>query len=113
MGLQPTMTFDLGSPVGDVAWEPGSATTFAAVTEEGRVVVYDLAIDKRQPLCEQRIVSKGQLTHLAFNSVHPVMLVGDDRHVLCCFPCFAFLIVFFWEEKGFCWKGSGFLILLF
>ena len=77
------MTFDLGSPVGDVAWAPGSATTFGAVTEEGHVVVYDLAIDKRQPLCEQRIVRKGQLTHLAFNSVHPVLLVGDDR---CCLP---------------------------
>lgn len=73
------MAFDLGSPVGDAAWLPGSATIFGAVTDEGRVVVYDLAQDKRQPLCQQRVIKKGQLTRLAFNPIHPILLVGDSR----------------------------------
>ena len=30
-------TFDLGSPVGDVAWAPYSSTVFAAVTADGKV----------------------------------------------------------------------------
>ena len=34
---QPVMTFDLDSPVGDVAWAPYSATVFAAVTDDGKV----------------------------------------------------------------------------
>ena len=31
------MTFDLGCPVGDVAWAPYSATVFAAAGEDGKV----------------------------------------------------------------------------
>ena len=31
------MTFDLGCPVGDVAWAPHSATVFAAAGEDGKV----------------------------------------------------------------------------
>jgi dynein intermediate chain 1 len=31
------MTFDLNSPVGDVAWSPYSSTVFAAITAEGKV----------------------------------------------------------------------------
>ena len=30
-------TFDLDSPVGDVAWAPYSSTVFAAVTADGKV----------------------------------------------------------------------------
>lgn len=33
----PVISFDLGSPVGDVAWAPYSATVFAAVTDDGKV----------------------------------------------------------------------------
>ena len=36
--MQPVLVFDLGSPVGDVAWSPHAATTFAAATEEGKVL---------------------------------------------------------------------------
>ena len=34
---EPMFTFDLNSPVGDVAWAPYSATVFAAVTADGKV----------------------------------------------------------------------------
>lgn len=74
-------TFDLGSAVGDVAWAPFSSTVFAAVTAEGKVVIFDLSINKYEPICDQTVVQKGKtkLTHVAFNHIHPILIVGDDR----------------------------------
>ena len=46
-------TFDLGNSVGDVVWSPYSATVFAAVTDDGRVHVFDLSQNKYEPLCQQ------------------------------------------------------------
>src|SRR3989338_8031377 len=74
----PLMSFDLGSAVGDVCWAPYSSTTFAAVTAEGKVLVYDLNINKHDPMCEQLVVKKAKLTHICFNPNEPVALVGDD-----------------------------------
>lgn len=34
---KPLMTFDLNSPVGDVAWAPYSSSVFAATTADGKV----------------------------------------------------------------------------
>ncbi|GMH42343.1 hypothetical protein BSKO_10262 [Bryopsis sp. KO-2023] len=76
---KPIMTFDLNSPVGDVAWAPYSSTVFAAVTDEGKVHVYDLAQNKHEAMCEQLIVRKAKLTKLVFNPKFPILLVGDDR----------------------------------
>ncbi|XP_074651802.1 dynein intermediate chain 2, ciliary-like [Tubulanus polymorphus] len=81
----PLFTFDLNSSVGDVAWSPYSSTVFAAVTADGKVFVYDLSVNKYEPICEQAVVQKKKtkLTHLAFNPTHPILIVGDDRgHVL-------------------------------
>eukprot|EP00937_MAST-01D_sp_MAST-1D-sp2_P007614 g7614.t1 len=75
----PIMSFDLGNAVGDVSWAPYSSTVFAAVTSDGKVHVYDLAINKHEPLCEQKVVKRAKLTHVAFNNRDPVLLVGDDR----------------------------------
>ena len=76
---RPAMSFDLNSAVGDVAWSPTSDATFAAVTSDGKVHVYDLHENKHEPMCEQKIVRKAKLTKIAFNPTHPVILVGDDR----------------------------------
>lgn len=76
---QPVFSFDLGSPVGDVAWAPFSACVFAAVTTNGQIYVFDLAQNKHEPLCVQDVVRKGHLTHIAFNSKLPLLIVGDDR----------------------------------
>jgi dynein intermediate chain 1 len=43
------------------------------------VHVFDLAENKNEPLCEQKVVKRAKLTHLAFNSQDPIILVGDDR----------------------------------
>ena len=76
---KPLMTFDLGSSVGDVAWAPYSSTTFAAVTDDGKVHVFDISIVKHDSLCHQPVIKKAKLTHVAFNPVEKVILVSDDK----------------------------------
>ena len=43
--------------------------------------VYDLNVNKYEPICDQSIVQKKKtkLTHIAFNPTHPIIVVGDDR----------------------------------
>jgi len=78
---EPIFTFDLGSAVGDVAWAPYSSTVFAAVTSDGKIVVYDLFVNKYEPICQQMIFQKGKtkLTHISFNPVYPIAVLGDDK----------------------------------
>ena len=80
---EPVFTFDLNSAVGDVAWAPYSSTIFAAVTADGKVHVFDLNINKYEAICDQVVTrkKKTKLTHIAFNSRHPIIIVGDDRCV--------------------------------
>ncbi|XP_040276070.1 dynein intermediate chain 1, axonemal [Bufo bufo] len=83
---KPMFVFDLNSAVGDVAWAPYSSTVFAAVTTDGKVHVFDLSVNKYEALCQQAVVAKKKtkLTHIEFNPVYPVIIVGDDRgHVIC------------------------------
>ena len=75
----PIMSFDLGNAVGDVFWSPYSSTVFAAVTSDGKVHVFDLAENKHEPLCEQKVVKRAKLTHVCFNQRDPIIIVGDDR----------------------------------
>merc|ERR1719506_1014686 len=75
----PITSFDLGNAVGDVAWSPYSSTVFAAVTSDGKVHVFDLAENKHEPLCEQKVVKRAKLTHVSFNRKDPIIVVGDDR----------------------------------
>ncbi|CAE7308809.1 unnamed protein product [Symbiodinium microadriaticum] len=75
----PILSFDLGNAVGDVAWAPYSSTVFAAVTSDGKVHVFDLAENKHEPLCEQKVVKRAKLTHVFFNQSDPILIVGDDR----------------------------------
>jgi dynein intermediate chain 1 len=76
---QPILSFDLGNAVGDVAWAPYSSTVFAAVTSDGKVHIFDLAENKHEPICEQKVVKRAKLTHVAFNQSDPIIIVGDDR----------------------------------
>ena len=56
------------------------------MTVDGKVHIYDLSIDKYNPICVQPIVhrKKARLNHLAFNPSHPVILVGDSCGVTHC-----------------------------
>jgi len=78
---KPLFSFDLNNSVGDVAWAPYSSTVFAAVTSDGKAFVYDLNVNKYEPLCEQMVAQKKKtkLTHVEFNPTFPIVIVGDDR----------------------------------
>lgn len=73
------LNFDLGSAVGDVCWSPYSSTVFAAVTTDGKVHLFDLSKNKREPLCAQRVVKRAGLTNASFNTDDFILIVGDDR----------------------------------
>ncbi|KAG7208577.1 hypothetical protein KM043_014788 [Ampulex compressa] len=79
--LDPLFMFDLGVPIGDVQWAPYSSTVFACVSNDGKVTVFDLNVNKYRPICSQPVVSKkkNKLTRLAFNNVLPFIVVGDDK----------------------------------
>ncbi|KAM5258219.1 dynein axonemal intermediate chain 1 isoform 4-T4 [Hipposideros larvatus] len=82
----PMFIYDLNSAVGDVAWAPYSSTVFAAVTTNGKTHVFDLSINKYEAICSQPVVArkKNKITHVQFNPIHPIIIVGDDRgHVTC------------------------------
>ena len=51
----------------------------AAVTNDGKVHVFDLAENKHEPMCDQKVVRKSKLTHVRFNQRQPLLLIGDDR----------------------------------
>ncbi|KAH7825512.1 dynein intermediate chain IC78 [Monocercomonoides exilis] len=76
---EPQLTFSLGASVGDVAWAPFSSTIFAACTSEGKVFVYDLNVNRQEPLCEQLVVKNVKLTKIAFSRFDPVLIVGDEK----------------------------------
>merc|ERR1712216_720389 len=65
--------------VGDICWSPCSSTVFAAVTSDGKVHVFDLKVNKHEPLCEQKVVKRSKLTKVQFNEHDPIVLVGDER----------------------------------
>lgn len=44
-----------------------------------QVHVFDISQNSIEALCEQRVVTQGRLTKIAFNPQHPILLVGDDR----------------------------------
>jgi len=75
----PVMSFDLGQAIGDVSWAPFSSTVFAAITSDGVVHVYDLHVNRNETICHQKVVKRAKLTHIAFNNVDPIIIVGDER----------------------------------
>ena len=79
---QPVLSFDLGAPVGDVAWAPFSSTVFAAAADNGKVHVFDLSQNHCGAVCVQRVARKARLTRLVFNAHHPILLVGDESGVV-------------------------------
>ena len=76
---EPQLTFALGASVGDLCWAPFSATIFACCTAEGKVFVFDLNVNRQEPLCEQLVVRNVKLTKIAFSLYDPVILVGDEK----------------------------------
>lgn len=73
--------FDLGVPIGDVQWAPYSSTVLACVSNDGKVTVFDLNVNKYRPICSQQVVSRkrNKLTKLRFNEKLPFLIIGDDK----------------------------------
>ncbi len=78
----PLMTFDLNTSAGDVAWAPFSSTVFAIITTDGRLRLYDLNVNKHEPVGETRLNKKARLTKVCFNPREPILIVGDDKGVV-------------------------------
>jgi len=57
------------------------------VTNDGKVHVFDLAENKHEPMCDQKVVRKSKLTHVRFNQRQPLLLIGDDRGSVCTCVC--------------------------
>lgn len=48
--------------------------------------VFDLNINKLEPLCTQLVVTrkKNKTTHIQFNPVYPIIIVGDELGLITC-----------------------------
>nr|XP_027207237.1 dynein intermediate chain 2, ciliary-like [Penaeus vannamei] len=79
--LSALITLDLGGPVMELAWSPSSSTLVVAVTDEGRVFVYDLFLRRYHPLCVQNLLQRrrSSLTCVALNPSQPIVLVGGEN----------------------------------
>ncbi|GAB1606688.1 dynein intermediate chain 2, ciliary-like [Argonauta hians] len=84
--IKPVFTYDLESKVTDVAWAPYSSSVFAASTSKGYVYVYDLNINRYEPMCRQVVVRKKEteVTKIVFNTHNYSILVGDTRGDVTC-----------------------------
>ena len=55
-------------------------SVFAAVTASASLHIYDLKVNKHSPMKEQSITTKkSKPTHITFNPVDPIILIGNDR----------------------------------
>lgn len=70
------MLFDMGMIVVDAVWAPYSSTVFACATLE-KVFVYNVDVDKHSSLAERKPVKNPKLTNVCFNTIDPIILVGD------------------------------------
>ncbi|XP_065186007.1 dynein intermediate chain 2, ciliary-like [Sycon ciliatum] len=79
----PLFVFDLDDPVIDFCWASYSSTVFVAGTMNGYAHVYDLDIDKYNPLCKQDVIpySKNHLTKVHFVPSQ-MLLIRDLSHLL-------------------------------
>ena len=77
----PVMTFDLHVPVADVAWAPYKSTVFACVSGDGWLRLFDLAVNKAEPIGDFRPSSSNavRLTHVGFNPQEPVIAISDTN----------------------------------
>ncbi|ROT80993.1 putative dynein intermediate chain 2, ciliary-like isoform X3 [Penaeus vannamei] len=85
--LSALITLDLGGPVMELAWSPSSSTLVVAVTDEGRVFVYDLFLRRYHPLCVQNLLQRrrSSLTCVALNPSQPIVLVGGEKSYIVAF----------------------------
>lgn len=66
---------------GCCTWASHSATVFAAITNDGKVHIFDVSMNKYEALASQVITpkKKTKLTSVQFNPTEPILMAGDDR----------------------------------
>ncbi|MPC17995.1 Dynein intermediate chain 2, ciliary [Portunus trituberculatus] len=76
----PLVVLDVGGAVAGVTWSPFSSSVFVAVTDEGRVYVYDLFLRRCRPLCVQSLLQRRRVaaTSVAFNPFHPIVVLSPN-----------------------------------
>ncbi|CAF0835101.1 unnamed protein product [Adineta steineri] len=74
------MRFDLCTSLQDICWSPFTSTLFAVAGADGKVYIFDIHSNKLEPICEQLLTNElgKTCTKIAFNSIHPILLAGDE-----------------------------------
>lgn len=74
------MRFDLCTSLQDIAWSPFTSTMFAVAGTDGKVYIFDIHSNKLEPIYEQVLANESgkTCTKIAFNPIHPILLVGDE-----------------------------------
>ncbi|XP_065185876.1 dynein intermediate chain 2, ciliary-like isoform X2 [Sycon ciliatum] len=95
----PLFVFDLDDPVIDFCWAPYSSTVFVAGTMNGYAHVYDLDIDKYNPLCKQDVIpySKNRLTKVHFVPSQMLLIASDDHGNIHTYKLMNEVIAWVWE----------------
>jgi dynein intermediate chain 1 len=67
--------------VTDLQFAPHSSTIFGAVTSEGELFVYDVAVSRYTEICKTEVVESGDgsLTAVRFHPKWPILVVGDEK----------------------------------
>ncbi|KAJ3411503.1 WD repeat-containing protein 78 [Chytridiales sp. JEL 0842] len=74
-----TFKFQSGKDtVTDVAWSPTSSTIFGAVSNDGRLEIWDLQYSVLDPVILHTVLDR-QLTTITFGSKSSIILTGDDN----------------------------------
>lgn len=62
---------------------PSSSNSFTLFLFFPQVHVFDLNINKFEALCQQAVVANTvKLTHVEFNPIYPIIIVGDERGIV-------------------------------
>ncbi|CAF3466997.1 unnamed protein product [Rotaria sp. Silwood1] len=74
------MRFDLCTSLQDMSWSPYTSTMFTIAGADGKVYIFDIHSNKLEPICEQLLANESgkACTKIAFNPIHPILLVGDQ-----------------------------------
>ena len=73
------LVLDLRCQVECAQFSPVSSTMFCAVDAQGTVSVYNLSVDKRKPIRQQKIVPNEELTRVVYSPDSPMLFVGDQN----------------------------------
>lgn len=78
----PLQSYDFApNYVTDIQFAPHSSTIIGAVTSDGELYIYDIAVNRYTEICKTEIVeqNEGALSSVRFHPKWPVILIGDEK----------------------------------